>query len=273
MQLPELQRAMRASLLGATAGPLLACIEADAISAEERLSIYRNTIAGTLAKALRLNFPAVEKLVGAEFFARCAADYVQREPPRNAYLNDFGVGFADFLAEDAHAAALPYLPDVARLEWAVSRALLAESPPAADLAALATVEGASQSQLRFIAHPSVTLLTLEFPADVIWQAVLAADEAALAAVDPSGLRVHLLIERLGSDLSVRRLGAAEWNFARALCEGTPLGIALAAHADLDVQGQLALHLAQGRLCGWQLDSDTPVDSGFTQSSISAEEKL
>jgi hypothetical protein len=255
MQLPELQRALHTALLSTPEPELLACIEDDAISAEERLSIYRNTIAGTLIKALRLNFPAVEKLVGADFFAQCAAAYVQLEPPRSAYLNDFGAGFASCLAQDAQAATLPYLADVARLEWAVSRALVAERPPAADLATLARMDAARQSQLCFGADPSVTLLALETPADVIWQAVLATDEAALAAVQPASPRVHLLIERLGPDLSVRRLAAAEWSFARALCAGTPLAAALAAHAELDVQGQLALHLAERRLCAWHLSTE------------------
>jgi hypothetical protein len=260
MQLPELQRSLSVAMFGAPDPQLLDCIESDAISAAERLCIYRNTIAGTLDKALRLNYPAVEKLVGVDFFAQCAARFVRLEPPLGAYLNDFGAGFAAFLATDPHAAGLPYLADVARLEWAVSRALVADSPLAADLTALAHLDANQQCELRFTAHPSVALLALETPADVIWQAVLAADDAALAAVQLSGARVHLLIERLGSDLSVRRLAAAEWAFAQALCSGTPLGAAIAAHPDVDVQGQLALHLGQGRLRHWRLAPAQPLPS-------------
>lgn len=260
MQLPELQRSLSVAMFGEPDPQLLDCIETDAISAAERLCIYRNTIAGTLEKALRLNYPAVEKLVGAEFFAQCAASFVRLEPPLSAYLNDFGAGFAAFLAADPHAAALPYLADVARLEWAVSRALLAASPLAPDLSALARLNAEQQCALRFAAHPSVTLLALETPADIIWQAVLAADDAALATVQLSGPCVHLLIERLGPDLSVRRLAAAEWAFAQALCGGTPLGAAIAAHPEVDVQGQLALHLGQGRLCEWLLAAAQPFPS-------------
>jgi hypothetical protein len=252
MRLPELQRALRDSLMGLPAPALLESIETGVLSAEERLSIYRNTIAATLLKALRLNFPAVEKLVGAEFFAQCAAGYIERQPARSAYLNNYGAEFAAWLAADARAATLPYLADVARLEWAVSRALVAETPARPDLAELAGVAAAQHAQLRFIAHPSVTLLALERPADAIWQAVLAGDAGALATLDPTGPRVHLLIERLGADLSVRRLAVAEWEFAHALCGGMPLAAALAANPELDLQGQLALHLAEGRLCAWHL---------------------
>jgi hypothetical protein len=255
MQLPELQRALRSALLGTPEAQLLSCIEADAISAEERLCIYRNTIGATLAKALQLNFPAIEKLVGADFFAECAAAYVQLEPPRSAYLNDFGAGFPAFLAAEARAARLPYLADVARLEWAVSQALVAERPPAPDLTALARVGAEQLPQLCFTADPSVSLLALETPADAIWQAVLASDQATLAALDPLSPCVHLLIERLGAGLSVRRLAPAAWSFAQALCAGNPLGAALAKHAELDVQGQLALHLSEGRLCAWRLGTD------------------
>ena len=272
MRLPELQRALRDSLMGLPDPALLESIEAGARSAEERLNIYRNTIAATLLKALRLNFPAVEKLVGADFFAQCAADYIAREPPRSAYLNDFGAGFAAWLAADTHAATLPYLADVARLEWAVSRALVAETPATPDWAALAGVEDALHTQLRFIAHPSVTLLALESPADAIWQAVLAGDAGALASLDPAGPRVHLLIERLGADLSVRRLAAAEWEFAHALCRGMPLAAALAAHPELDLQGQLALHLAEGRLCAWHLGGARAA-SGLTSVPDLSEQSL
>ena len=252
MQLPELQRSLRSSLLGAPDPRLLECIEADALSAEERLSIYRHTITGTLTKALRLNFPAVEKLVGTAFFAQCAESYVAIEPPRSGYLNDFGAGFAAHLATDPQVATLPYLLDVARLEWAVSRALIAESPPAADLAALAALDPCLHEQVCFSAHPSLSLLTLATPADMIWQAVLAGDDAALAAIELASSPVQVLVERLGTELSVRRLAPPEWAFAQALCSGMPLGSALLMHPDIDVQGQLALHLGAGRLRGWQL---------------------
>lgn len=153
MQLPELQQRLSASLMGEFDTELGACIESDEISAEERLCIYRNTIAGTLEKALHLNFPAIERLVGGDFFADCAAGYVRHAPPRSGYLNDYGAGFPDHLAADGRLVHLPYLADVARLEWAVSRALLARSVPAADWRALAALDTALQSEVCFTPDP------------------------------------------------------------------------------------------------------------------------
>jgi hypothetical protein len=252
MQLPELQQRLCASLLGEFDERLHECLESDDITAEERLSIYRNTIAGTLTKALRLNFPAVERLVGADFFADCAAGYVRHAPPQSAYLNDFGAGFADYLAQEIRASSLPYLADVARLEWAVSRALVAEAVPAPNWRGLATVDAVLQSEICFRADPSVTLLRLDTPADAIWQAVLTGTPEDLERLNPTGPPVYLLIERLGPDLSVRRLEAPEWAFTKALCSGEPLASVLARHQSVDGQGQLALHLSTARLCAWHL---------------------
>ena len=93
-----------------------------------------------LTNALRLSYPAVRRLVGAEFFAGMAAQYIAAHPPRSACLNDYGGAFATFLAGFLPAAGLAYLPGVARLEWAVNRALHAPSAVALNVAALAGID-------------------------------------------------------------------------------------------------------------------------------------
>jgi len=45
-----------------------------------------------------------------------------RASARAAALAEYGDGFADFLAGFAPAQSLPYLADVARLEWAINAA-------------------------------------------------------------------------------------------------------------------------------------------------------
>src|SRR6204780_5612486 len=107
----ELQQALRAQLLGEALPP-------DQASAL-RGAIYRNTCLSTLVNALRLSFPAVQRLVGAEFFDGSAREFIRRHPPANAWLNDYGAGFGGVLNAFAAAAALPFVADVARLEWSV----------------------------------------------------------------------------------------------------------------------------------------------------------
>jgi Putative DNA-binding domain len=73
--------------------------------------IERNTFASTLIRALRLSYPAVDRLVGAAFFDGAARAFIDAHPPRSSYLDEFGGDFADFLAQFPPAASVPYLSD------------------------------------------------------------------------------------------------------------------------------------------------------------------
>ena len=86
--------------------------------AERRFAVYRNTVAAGLIEALAGRFPVVERLVGEDFFRAMAHAYVTQEPPRSPLLFQYGGSFADFIAGFAPAAPLPYLRDMARLEYA-----------------------------------------------------------------------------------------------------------------------------------------------------------
>src|SRR6516162_884125 len=185
---------MRAGLLD-DSSPVAAALLAEVLIPADRVSIYRNTSRIALTNALRLNYPAVQRLVGEDFFAAAADIFITKEPPRTAWLDFYGAAFPEFLERFRPAASLPYLADVARLERAVSRAL-----HAADAKALAPVELAdlpqiAQGSVSFVPHPSVGLLSSKYPVDAIWRAVLARDDAALAAIDLNSGSVWLLVER------------------------------------------------------------------------------
>ena len=94
---------------------------AGAIAPAARLDIYRNNFAGALTNALRLSYPAVQRLVGAEFFAGMAAQYIRRTR-RAAPVLTITAAHSRISRGFLPAAGLAYLPGVARLEWAVNRA-------------------------------------------------------------------------------------------------------------------------------------------------------
>ena len=87
-----------------------------------RFAVYRNNVMVTLSKALKSRFPAVDKIVGEEFFGAMARVFVSERPPRSPLLATYGDEFADFIATFEPASDLPYLADVARLEAARTRA-------------------------------------------------------------------------------------------------------------------------------------------------------
>ncbi|MFI4868946.1 MAG: putative DNA-binding domain-containing protein [Steroidobacterales bacterium] len=258
----ELQRALRAQLLDDAAAPGGPPSPEDARSLEQawlagddgalRLAIYRNTCLSTLINALRLSFPAVQRLVGAEFFEASARAFIRRHPPASAYLNDYGADFPGFVRVFPPAAGLAYLGDVAQLEWAVNRALHASDVPGLDLTRLAGLDASALSRVRFSAHPGLSLLRLEFPADAIWRAVLDQNDTAMAGIDLAGGPVQLLIERDAAGVQVRRLNMAAWDFIAQLCAGRPLQAVLDDGAAGEIDAWLAEHLSLGRFTDFHL---------------------
>lgn len=244
--LREVQHAMRRSVVLRDDSAAAAFIVDDGLAPEQRLSVYRNTFVGSLTTALRLSFPAIHRLVGAEFFEGAAQIFVHEQPPGGAYLDEYGAEFPEFLARFPAAASLAYLPDVARLEWAVTRALHAPDMEPLGVARLAGLEETDHNHIRFVAHPSVSLLRAEYPVDVIWRAVLAQDGAALAEIELAAGPVWLMVQRVATGVDVTRIDERTWCFAAELFAGTPLGLALDAADGLDAPVLLADHIAAGR---------------------------
>ena len=92
-------------------------------------AVYRNTVLKGCIDALQANYPAVERLVGAEWFRAAAAIFVRAELPAHPSLVDYGAGFFEFLRTFAPAAELPYLAGVARLDRFWTEAHIARDEP------------------------------------------------------------------------------------------------------------------------------------------------
>lgn len=250
--LHEVQAAMRAALLGGDGAAFAGLVRANGIAPAARLGIYRANVQAALTGALRLTFPIVDQLVGAEFFDAAALRFIEAAPPRSPLLARYGDGFADFLAADPTAAALAYLADVARLEWAMHESSEAEEAAPVSVTALAGTL-AEAADLRFTPHPTLRLLALAHPADAIWEGVRAGDDDALAALDVRAGPVHLAVQRRGETVGIARLAAAEWHFLAALAGGQTLSQASAAAPEA-APHWLAACLTAERFTGFVADA-------------------
>ena len=251
LTLHELQNAIRHHLFE-DADPAAAVILTDTLLPADRLSIYRNTSRSALTTALRLAYPAVHQLVGDDFFAAAAGEFIKSEPPHTAWLDVYGSRFPEFLRNFKPVSRLTYLPDVARLERAVVCAIYAADVEPLALGRLASIAPCDHARDCFVPHPSVSLVSSSYPVDAIWRAVLAHDDLALSAIDLDADAVWLLIERGADAVQVIRCERERWRFAKALFAGEPLAAALDAAGDADAPAWLATHLAGGRFVGFAL---------------------
>ena len=258
----EVQKAMRGSLIAGDDAEITGFLADPA--AADRLNIYRNTFIVSLTKALRLCFPVVQRLVGEDFFEGAAQLFVAQTPPRAAYLDLYGGEFSEFLGHFRPASSLPYLADVACLEWAVNGALHASDVEPLNLQHLASLEPDQQCRVRLVGHPSIQLLRLDYPVDTIWRAILADDDCELGTIDLNAGPVFLLVERRANGIEVIRLEEPAWQFAKRLFTGDPIELALESCSGFDASAALADHLAVGRFVSFDFAKHhVPNQAGYS----------
>lgn len=231
--LRELQRGVRAALLdGAPAAPDVA---GDGLTPSARLAVYGHHVLTSLIAALETTFPVVARLVDPRFFRYAADAYVRAHPPTGPCLFEYGATLADFLAAFEPCRALVYLPDVARLEWAMNAALHAPDVPPLTVAGAAALGADALAARALPLHPSVTLLRARWPVDRIWRANQPGGDGA---VDLDAGAVALQVWRRDDDVVFRALTPAADALRAALDAGHSLAAALDAARALDPAADL-----------------------------------
>jgi hypothetical protein len=235
------------ALLDPTAPVPDGIVARDAREAKRRFAVHRNNVVSGLVKALEARFPAVEKIVGRDFFAAMARAFVVERPPRSPLLASFGDEFADFIGAFAPARELPYLADVARIEAARTRAYQAPDAIPVGTGELAALDAGALIGLRIDLHPSLEIVRSHYPIVTIW--AMNSGARALAPIETWSAEDALIV-RPYLDVEVRLLPPGGAWFLRALAEGRSLGqaadAALADCVEFDLTGNLA------GLIGWGL---------------------
>ncbi len=238
--LAELQRDFAAALRDPERAPPAGLRRADGRPETRRFDVHRNNRMAALIETLEAAFPAVARLVGPAFFRAAAKAYIAAHPPRGPVLLLYGARFGDFLDGFEPAAGVPYLGDVARLEWAWLAAYHAADAEPVPLDRLGALPAAAQATARLTLHPSLTLLRARFP-------VASLRDAVLGAGDPDGVDMargeDVAVLRPDLSVRVRVLPPGGYAFATALAAGRDLGTAAAEAADAAPDFDLAAHLA------------------------------
>lgn len=209
----------------------------------QRFSLYRGNLGATWRRTLAHAYPVVLALVGEDFFGGLARAYGRKMPSDSADLNQFGARFADFLAAFPPVDELPYLPDMARLEWAVHLAhYAAEAQPVAP-ETLAALHPDQLEARRFTLHPACALQASRWQVAALWHAH---QDSEGPRVFPQDMQVasHALVCRTRWKAQVLVVDAAAHAALVVLQQGQTFGAALDAAFELDPAFDLAAHLRQ-----------------------------
>ncbi|MDI1287520.1 MAG: DNA-binding domain-containing protein [Reyranella sp.] len=220
LALPDLQAAFAAHVAGVDRPDLVAAVVGDTIPAEARLRVYRHHVSHSLSAALAATFPTVQALVGEAFFRGLAQGFVAEALPAQPVLTEYGAEFPAFVATHEPARALPYLADIASLDWALNVAF--HSPEGRRVAAvdLAGIAAERLPSLSIVLPEGASLIRSLYPIDRIWKA--SQPGASADTVDLEAGRADLLVLRRADDAAFIVLDTGEAAFVAALVEGVSL---------------------------------------------------
>ncbi len=190
------------------------------------------------------------RLVGDEFFRAMARVYVEQEPPRSAVLLRYGESFPSFVAGFEPAESVPYLADIAALEWAWHAAYHAADAAPVSLDALASVAAhANDAVLKL--HPSLGVVSSAFPIVTIYELHEEGNEPPQTKLEAEG--EDALVLRPDLDVEIRRLPAGAVIFIETLRAGRSIGeaaeAALRSAPDFDLEANLLGLMTSGAIVG------------------------
>lgn len=122
------------------------------------LDIYRNNTLANRSANLANTYPTILELVGEEFFSAMACVFVENSQSHSGNLHQDGESFPDFLSTFPHVSDLPYLSDVAKLDWAINLAHYSADCKSIAIETLAMHSPEQFGQLKLALHPAVAII-------------------------------------------------------------------------------------------------------------------
>lgn len=256
------QHAFAAALLDA-ALPVPSGLSAwNGSDAEARFAVYRNNIVHSLVNVLTDSFPVVRQLVGDEFFGAMARLYLVDHPPASPLMHRYGAGLPAWIADFEPATALPYLSDIARLEWA---RLCAFHAADAEPVEVQTLVGLTQASERLAGttlalHPTLAIVRSPHPIVSLWSAHQQGDairDEQLSALRLDRAEAALVFRAASDDALVLELPDADAQLTATIAAGASLAAAQRFHPQADLVQVLTHLLRHGLITGVDAPPSAP----------------
>ena len=218
--LEKLQAAFRVSLHNRQmADELAGQITSDDIAPASRMQVYQNNYRATLVDLILQVFPIASAFVGEDFLRAAAGHFLDEEPPVSAALENYGASFPDFLSHYSHADDVPYLADIAAMEWAVYE--LQHIKTLADYIAAdeeMDIETISISGAEIICNPDLRIIQSDYPLLQLW--MVGAGQLLPEAVHIGAGAQNVGVYVDGFEIKMNSISAAELELLTYLMHGS-----------------------------------------------------
>jgi hypothetical protein len=225
---------------------------------ERGLLAYRANASESAARSLAATYPVIAQLLGEEVVAHLARDLWRAHPPDRGDLAQWGGALAEFFkAADALqdlVRAHPFLPDVARLEWALHCAANAQDT-SLDTVSLQLLAQRDPQCLQLELSAGCALIPSAFPLAAIvhlHDPRYADEHAAATGAVQAQVAQTALVWRRGLRPMFRSVDAAESALLQSVWQGSNFAqcvdAALVVQAQFDLGAWLSASVQSGLVC-------------------------
>ena len=181
MKLQDLQQHFVQAVTAGNDESITSLIIGNGMTQQQRLDIYRNNVRAAIHHTMVQTFPTIHALVGDDFFYGCIKHYLENHTPTSSNLDEYGGAFSVFLQQFKPAESIPYLADMAELEWLIHSAHH---------------------------HHHSALIESDYPVHHIWQ--MHQDEQVKTTVLDENVHYRILVHAADDAVHLRELTEAEY---------------------------------------------------------------
>jgi predicted nucleic-acid-binding protein len=196
----------------------------------KRYAVYRNNVTIGLIRAMESNFPVVRRLLGEQYFAGLAREFVQKHPPQSPLMFQYGSLFGDYLAAEEDLRDYPYLGDVARLEQRMRLSYHEADSPSLCASALTDFSEEDLMSATFKPQPAMAIIESWFAIHSIYGAHQSSNASA---VEDIARPESVVVVRPVHDVALHLITSTQCDFLKSLIAGETLGVAAEVAFDHD----------------------------------------
>ncbi|MCB9989680.1 MAG: putative DNA-binding domain-containing protein [Rhodospirillales bacterium] len=223
------------------------------ITVKDRMAVYRGHVLDGLCDVIGNSFPLIARLTGDDFLKAAAFSYVKNNLPQKGNLNLYGATFPAFLEQYEPARCLPYLPDIARMEWAKNEAYYARDDAPLDPASLQKIPQNELQHIHLHFRDSVRFIESRYPLITI-RDFCSNDNSDDTILDIDTGPSHLMIFRPQLRSFILEVDPFEYLFLQQIAKNKTLGQAAttvtALAPDFPLENILHKHFGLGSFSGF-----------------------
>lgn len=252
--LAEQQLALLDALFAWPAQPavqrLTLCASGVGTSPQRGLKVYQSNAHVLAERALHAVFPVLALMLGEESFAHLARAFWHAHPPQGGNIADWGEAMVEFVRDSGQLQDEPYLPDVARAEWALHRCAQAADRDA-DLGSLVLLTTEDAHTVSLDLAPGLSTLSSAWPLASLLLAHQMGNPSLAQVGEEMRSRVaqDVVVWRAGLQPQLRLAQTGELAVLQALQSGQSLEAALQASGELAFAHWLPLAVQTGLVLG------------------------